>query len=141
MMVKTFKKADVILALVVVSCAAAIFACQSVSRSRERDAVSAREVSIELDNRPFWTIPLSQVTHTMTVDVPASRGHSVTVEITEDGRARVLDSDCPDRVCVRTGWIDQPGETIVCLPNRVVVKIQGGTRSPRPEHALDGVAY
>ncbi|MDI6638910.1 MAG: NusG domain II-containing protein, partial [Bacillota bacterium] len=73
------------------------------------------------------------------VDVPADRGRTVVVEIAEDGRARVRASDCPDKVCVKTGWIEHPGEVIVCLPNRVVVKIQGGPGALGP--ALDGIAY
>ncbi|MGE5587679.1 MAG: NusG domain II-containing protein [Clostridia bacterium] len=141
MVLKTFKKADLILTLVIVSAAATILAGQSIGRSRQQDAVSAREVTIEVDNRPFRTVPFSQVTEVMTVDVPAGGGRTVTVEIAEDGRARVLASDCPDKVCVKTGWIDRPGELIVCLPNRVVVKIQGGPRAPEPGPALDGVAH
>lgn len=47
---------------------------------------------------------------------------STTVEI-RDGRARISDSDCRHRRCVRMGWVKQPGEIAVCLPNRVVVEI------------------
>lgn len=30
---------------------------------------------------------------------------------------------CPDGICIATGWIDAPGETIVCVPNKLIVKI------------------
>jgi hypothetical protein len=36
------------------------------------------------------------------------------------------DADCPDKLCEKTGKISKNGETIVCLPHRVVVEIQGG---------------
>ncbi|MFQ5575270.1 MAG: NusG domain II-containing protein [Terriglobia bacterium] len=48
-----------------------------------------------------------------------------TVQI-EDGRARVVSSTCPRNICVNEGWIDSPGEVIVCLPHRLVVRIEGG---------------
>jgi len=32
-------------------------------------------------------------------------------------------SDCPDKVCVRTGYISHAGQTAACLPNRVIIRI------------------
>ncbi|MDD6798492.1 MAG: NusG domain II-containing protein [Clostridia bacterium] len=44
-----------------------------------------------------------------------------------DNREVYMESaDCPDKVCVKTGRISRAGETIVCLPHKVVVKIKGG---------------
>ena len=43
----------------------------------------------------------------------------------KDGKVRIKEANCPDKVCVRTGWISMPGEIIVCLPYRIVVKISG----------------
>lgn len=48
----------------------------------------------------------------------ASGGYTLTVEI-RDGRARVSDSDCPDKICQRTGWISRKGETVICAPAAV----------------------
>lgn len=42
------------------------------------------------------------------------------------GRAAVVEANCGNQTCVRTGWIFRTGETIVCLPHRVVVRIEGG---------------
>ena len=42
-----------------------------------------------------------------------------------DGKVRVVSSTCPDKVCVRTGEISKTGEIIVCVPNRVSVKMTG----------------
>ena len=45
-----------------------------------------------------------------------------------DNREVYMESaDCPDKVCVKTGRISRAGETIVCLPHKVVVKIKGGS--------------
>lgn len=44
-----------------------------------------------------------------------------------DNREVYMESaDCPDKVCVKTGRISRAGETIVCLPHKVVVEIKGG---------------
>jgi hypothetical protein len=70
------------------------------------------------------------------LDTPASaalpvRLGTVTVEI-RDGRVAVTESDCPNHVCVRTGWRSRAGDVIVCVPNRTVVRIARG-RSKEPE--------
>ncbi len=41
------------------------------------------------------------------------------------GRAAFLRSDCPDGVCVRTGWLTRPGQSAVCLPKRLILRIEG----------------
>lgn len=43
-----------------------------------------------------------------------------------DGAAAVTEANCGDHTCVRTGQIRRAGETIICLPHRLVVKIIGG---------------
>lgn len=42
-----------------------------------------------------------------------------------DGKAFVENSDCPDKVCEKTGKISKNGETIVCIPNRISIDISG----------------
>ena len=45
--------------------------------------------------------------------------------VVEGGSVRVEDADCPDRICQRRGAISRAGDSIVCLPNKVVVRIAG----------------
>lgn len=40
------------------------------------------------------------------------------------GRVKVAKSDCPRRICVHTGWISGPAQTIVCVPNKVLIEIK-----------------
>ena len=40
-------------------------------------------------------------------------------------KVRVTHSDCPEKICVKTGWIHKTGEFIVCVPNKVIIKIDG----------------
>lgn len=63
----------------------------------------------------------------------SSYGHNRVV--IENGGVRMTEADCPDQVCVHSGEIREPGRTIVCLPNRVVVEIGG-----QEEGELDGLS-
>ncbi len=49
------------------------------------------------------------------------------------GRVAVAESSCQKKICVKTGYISSPHEKIVCVPNRVVVSIEG--------KGLDGVSF
>ena len=40
------------------------------------------------------------------------------------GSARVISSPCPDKICVRMGWLSRVGEYAACLPNRVVMTVE-----------------
>ncbi len=46
----------------------------------------------------------------------------VTIEVS-GGKVGVTRADCPNHVCVRTGWQSRGGEVIVCVPNHVWVKV------------------
>lgn len=54
------------------------------------------------------------------------------LEITS-GSARLTDSTCPDKLCVRQGAISESGQTIICLPNQLLIQLTGGD--------VDAVAY
>ncbi|MBD3285019.1 NusG domain II-containing protein [candidate division WOR-3 bacterium] len=46
----------------------------------------------------------------------------------EDGSVWVAQASCPRKLCVRQGKISRTGRSIVCLPNRIVITIEGRTR-------------
>lgn len=45
----------------------------------------------------------------------------------KNGRAAIVESDCPGKDCVHSGWIVESGRSLICLPNRVEIRIQGET--------------
>ena len=44
-------------------------------------------------------------------------------------------ADCPDKLCVHQKAVSRDGESIICLPNKVVVSIEGGE-----DREMDAVA-
>lgn len=44
----------------------------------------------------------------------------------KDGKADIIEASCPDKICVDHRSVSKNGETIVCLPNKVVVEIENG---------------
>lgn len=75
-------------------------------------------VLVTMDGNTFGTYQLSD---TQTVDV--NGGNTLKIQ---EGKARVVHADCPDQLCVNQKSISRDGESIICLPNKVVITIEGG---------------
>jgi hypothetical protein len=86
------------------------------------------DVKIEVDGKPAYILPLS-INRTVSVDGPAGK---TIVEIS-NGKVRVKDSPCHNKLCVHQGWINKGA--IVCLPNKVLVIISG----PENKKEIDGI--
>lgn len=71
-------------------------------------------------------------TDSRTLRVIGARG-KMSVRV-ENGRACVLEADCPDQVCVRGGEVSARGRSVVCAPNGVTVTIGG-----EPDDAVDAI--
>jgi hypothetical protein len=56
----------------------------------------------------------------------------------KDGKAAVTHSGCPDKTCVRTGFISRPGQAAVCLPNKIVLSIEGGSQGSNAPDMIAG---
>jgi|TARA_B110000444_G_scaffold259498_1_gene303398 hypothetical protein len=50
------------------------------------------------------------------------------INITE-GKARFSKSPCTKKYCVHQGWINKVNQTIVCLPNQILISITDGNES------------
>ncbi len=59
----------------------------------------------------------------------------VCIEVNEKGEIFFRYSDCPDKICVKTGKLSHTGQSAACLPRGIVVKIIGG------ENELDAITF
>ena len=88
---------------------------------------------ISVDGVETERIPLAGLTDTeRTVE---SSGCTLHIHLTET-EVWVASSDCPTQDCVRTGHISRGGQSIVCLPARVIVTLEGG---PAADGGVDAV--
>ena len=78
---------------------------------------------ITVDGQEYKRIDLSRVTESYDIEIDTEYGHN-TVHVAP-GRMAVTEADCPDGICVAQGAIDRGGVPIVCMPHRLVVKIEG----------------
>lgn len=85
----------------------------------QNDVEGSAAVQVYQDGRLLKELALSE-----DAEMEISGQYSNVVEI-RGGRAAIVKSDCPGEDCVHSGWINGPGRSIVCLPNRVELRIVG----------------
>jgi len=90
-----------------------------------RRQMTEGELRLEIyaDGQLYQTINLSEAI-TEEIKIVNADGHYNVVEI-ENGRARIKEADCPNQICVRAGWISQPGQIAVCVPNKFNIAVKG----------------
>ncbi len=67
------------------------------------------------------------------VDTPYTLDVGGNVLLVEKGQISVKSADCPDGLCVKQGPISKPSQTIVCLPNRLTITIEGNSDEPETD--------
>ncbi len=94
------------------------------------DAPEILEISV--DGKLYASYTLSDIATPEAVRISTQFGNN-TLEISHDG-AKMTDSDCKDRLDVKCGKITKAGQVIICIPNRVIVRLLG-------EDKVDKVTY
>ena len=108
------KKADFILIAVV-----AVVVCLLVFFLYFVNSASGAYVQVEVDGKVTQTLPLDTDTQ---VEIKTDGGGTNTLVI-EDGYAKMTQANCPDGICVSHMKINKNGESIICLPHKVIVTV------------------
>ncbi|MGN0113842.1 MAG: NusG domain II-containing protein, partial [Acutalibacteraceae bacterium] len=80
------------------------------SSSADNDDI--RIAKIILDGKTVQTVALDS-TKNQTIDLGLEYGNIIEVR---DGKVGIISADCPDKTCVKTGFISRPGQISVCVP-------------------------
>jgi hypothetical protein len=78
-------------------------------------------VRITVDGELYGTYPLS-VDNTIVINQDEAQN----IIVISGGKVSMADSNCPNKTCVNHSPIGNAGETIVCLPHKVLIEIIGG---------------
>lgn len=87
---------------------------------------SGTKVVVYVDNQVYETFTLDKDLE-YTIKLENDKWNTFTIK---NGFVDMIDASCPDLICVNDKPIHYNHETIVCLPNKVVIEIQGGNENP-----------
>ena len=108
-------RADILLIAALLALALGFFALQRLSRKDGALAV------VYVNGERTAEYPLAEDT-TVTLHAP-NGGYNILV--ISGGTADVTEASCPDGICVRAKGAQYEGDTIVCLPNKTEIRIEG----------------
>lgn len=106
---------DAVLLVILLAVGALLFFFLRINRAEGGTAV------VRVSGEPYGSYDL----HTdQEIEIQGTNGGTNLLQI-RDGKASVIQASCPDLLCVHQGTVSRQGESIICLPNEVVVEISG----------------
>ena len=126
---KVLKKGDFVLFFFFLAAAALLTAVPLL-----RSSQAPQYVRVTAGGSEYGVYPLDRDT---TIEIEQN-GHK-NILVIQHGQVHMDYSDCHNQVCVDTGRIVRTGESIVCLPNRVVAEIIGSGKGGEEDEAIDAV--
>jgi len=113
--VKFFKKTDVLIVIAIVLIAIGSWAIY-------RFTYSSKPAKAEIYYK-------SELIRTVDLNTGVEKRFSIPQDehvvflLKKDGSISFEQSDCPDKICVKTGNLNRIGESAACLPNEIILKI------------------
>lgn len=83
----------------------------------------SRIAKITVDGELFKTVELTG--EEQTIEIKTEFGYNI-LKVHDYG-IEMIDADCADKVCLSFGFIERNGGTIVCLPHKLLVEIEGNS--------------
>lgn len=117
---KFFKKSDIVLVLTIL-----IIGISSMLIYRYIFAAKPAKAEIYYKSKLVRTVEL---TKGKDIHFSIPQNKNVVFHLEPDGSIGFESSDCPDKICIKTGKLHTVGQTAACLPNEIFLKIvpQGG---------------
>lgn len=97
-----------------------LMALLSFALVRYKAAGSSTKIEVSVESQVFASYSIDQEVDEVITGHDGGTNHL----IIKNGNVTITEASCPDKVCVRQGNIKESGQTLVCLPNKVIVTIK-----------------
>jgi hypothetical protein len=78
---------------------------------------------ITIDGKFYKRIPLSVHRGQENMEIKTNNGYNIL--IIKDNSIAIIDGDCKDKICIKSGYIKNVGESLICLPHKLMIEIKG----------------
>lgn len=116
------KKGDILLIAIILLSIISYFGIKLIYKDND-DKV----IVILINSKEYEKIYMKDLNEKRNIHIDLDSGKFIDITADKNG-VYVSDVTCPDRICVKTGVINKVGQSIVCLPNKVQVYIEGSEK-------------
>ena len=117
---KIFKKWDVI---IIVLLLVGSFTPEIILGTKLKKNYNITYAEITIGGKLYKRVALTGHKEEETIEVDTKWGNNIV--LVKDEQIAMIDTDCSDKLCLEQGYISKPGESIVCLPHRVMIQVIG----------------
>ena len=117
---KIFKKMDIVIIICLIGISFFFFLLFAININKNYDSLHA---IIKVVRDVYKEISLSDLKEDDTFTVETPNGNN-TISV-KDKSISITNADCHDSLCVKQGSISKIGDTIVCLPHKLIIEIKG----------------
>lgn len=82
---------------------------------------SGTSITVSVDGQVYGTYSLFE-------ERMIALGEGKNQIVIKDGYVYMEYAECPDKLCIKQGAIQNQGESIICLPNKVIVTVNGSEK-------------
>lgn len=117
---KTLKKLDIVIIVLLIGLS---FTPHLIFAKTWSKDYSSTYASIKISGKFYKDIPLSSSNGEQTFVIETDHGSNTI--LVKDDTIQIIDADCYDKLCVKQGTISKVGQSVICLPNELIIEIKG----------------
>ncbi|MGM1047210.1 hypothetical protein SAMN05661091_5356 [Paenibacillus uliginis N3/975] len=118
------KRGDLVLISVVLAAALIFLVPRWLDgKDSEKNHNNPLTATITVDGQLFKTVELTEEEQIIEIKTD----HGVNILKVYDYGIEMIEADCPDEVCLSFGFVDKKNQSIVCLPHKVLVEVEGAS--------------
>ena len=115
---KMFHKKDALLIILLVGITLGLWIAAPFLFAQDENENLPAHAIIHYGEHVIWRLPLDEE------QIFSLPEHPAVIFEVRAGSVAFIKSDCPDQICVHTGFIDSPWHFAACLPNRLMLSIE-----------------
>ena len=127
------KRGDVLLISVLLVAALVILIPRWFGEEESENNHNNKTAVITVDGEVFKKVVLTEEEQEIVIDTE----HGSNILKVHDHGIEMTEADCPDQVCLTFGFINKKSQSIVCLPHKVLVEIEGGAEGGDTTHETE----
>lgn len=117
---KTLKKLDIVIIVLLIGLS---FTPHLIFAKTWSKDYSSTYASIKISGKFYKDIPLSSSNGEQTFVIETDHGSNTI--LVKDDTIQIIDAHCHDKLCVKQGTISKVGQSVICLPNELIIEIKG----------------